>query len=399
MNGAYQFVVTVTDVNGLSTTSIVAVTVVPTLTTIVVTPDSATVFTNATQQFRAGGNDQFGTPVTNPAVVWSVSSGVGSISTTGVYHAPGSPGSAVVTATAASGLSAQALVTVVTQLPPPTGLSADAANNYTEIDLSWHAPSGDVTGYYIYRGTVPGGESTTPLNSSPVTDTTFRDTTVAPFTTYFYTVKAVSDGGMSGPSNEANATTAADLALFQPAVASSIENAGTAARFAVDGDSTTRWGSQFSDPQWIYVDLGSTYTIREVKLNWEHAAGKDYQIQVSSDAAGWTTIQTVTGNTTSGWHDYPALSGAGRYLRIYGTTRLTQYGYSLFDLNVYGSAGPSVPPDDSAPHWAGLVGDSQWIYVNERKVTSQNPAGNDHSNQARADAERSLDILKKLAIG
>jgi endoglucanase Acf2 len=342
MSGVYVFDVTVTDITGLTATSIVAVTVVPTLTTLVVTPDPATVFTSATQQFSASGTDQFGAPVANPAVVWSVTSGGGFISNTGLYHAPASPGSAVVTATTSGGLSAQASVTVVTQLPPPTGLSAIPANNFTEIDLSWKAPSGDVTGYYIYRGTSPGGESATPLNSSPVTDTTFSDTTVAPFTTYFYTVKAVNDGGASGPSNEASATTATDLALFQEATASSTENAGTPAAYAVDGNSTTRWSSQFSDPQWIYVDLGATYNISEVKLNWENAAGKDYQIQVSDDATNWTTILTVTGNTKAGWHDYPGLSGSGRYVRMYGTARTTQYGYSLYDFNVYGSPAPSI---------------------------------------------------------
>jgi endoglucanase Acf2 len=347
LSGAYQLLVTVADVNGLSTTSSVAVSVVQTLNTMVLTPSSASVFTNATQQFSANGTDQFGASVANPAVTWSVSSGAGSISNTGLYQAPGSPGSAVVTATSGS-LSVSANVSVLVQLPAPTGLSAAPANNNTEVDLSWTAPSGTVTGYNIFRGTMAGGESATPLNASPVTGTTFRDTTVSPLKTYFYTVKAVNSGGASSASNEANATTATDLALNQPVTASSIENGGTLASYAVDGNSTTRWSTQFSDPQWIYVDLGSTYNITELKLNWENAAGKDYQIQVSGDATSWTTIQNVTGNTTSGWHDYPGLSGSGRYVRIYGTARVTQYGYSLFDFNVYGSAAPQAPSALSA---------------------------------------------------
>jgi endoglucanase Acf2 len=342
VSGAYQFVVTVTDPNGLNTHSIVAVTVVQTLTTLMVTPNSATVFINGSQQFSASGIDQFGVQVSNAAVSWAVTSGGGSITTAGLYHAPGSPGSAVVTASSGD-TRGTADVTIVLQLPAPTGLIAVPANNYTEVDLSWMAPSGDVTGYNVYRGTSPGNESTTPLNSAPITDTSYRDTTVAPSTTYFYIVKAFNNGGLSGPSNEANATTAIDLALFHPATASSVENGGTPAAYAVDGDSTTRWSSQFSDPQWIYVDLGSTYNISEVKLNWEHAAGRDYQIQVSGDATNWTAILTVTGNTTSGWHDYPGLSGSGRYVRMYGTARTTQYGYSLYDYNVYGNAAPSVP--------------------------------------------------------
>ena len=293
LSGNYTFVVTLTDVNGRSTTTSVSVTVVPTLSTIVLTPNTASIFTDAAQQFSVSGNDQFGAPIVNPTVNWTVSTGAGSVSNTGLYQAPGTPGSAVVTATGGS-VSASASISVLVQLPAPTGLSAVDENN-TEIDLFWTAPSGAVTGYNIFRGTSVGGESAIPLNSVPITGTTFLDTTVLAFTTYFYTVKAVNSGGGSAASNEANATTATDLALNQPVTASSVENGGTSPQYAVDGNSSTRWSTQFSDPQWIYVDLGSTYNISEVKLNWETAAGQNYLIQVSNvpsdDSADWTTIE------------------------------------------------------------------------------------------------------------
>jgi beta-glucanase (GH16 family) len=233
----------------------------------------------------------------------------------------------------------------------PGNLSATAVSS-SEIDLSWAAPSSQgVIGYNLYRGASPGGESANPLNATPVTATAYQDTTVSPLTTYYYVVRAVYAAGTSDPSNEASATTpdaaGADLALFHPAFASSVENSSFPASNAVDGNSATRWSSQFSDPQWIYVDLGAVYNITEVKLNWEHAAGKDYQIQVSFDVANWTTIATITGNTTSGLHDYAGLSGTGQYVRMYGTARTSPYGYSLFDFNVYGNAAPSAPSSRS----------------------------------------------------
>ncbi len=222
----------------------------------------------------------------------------------------------------------------------PTQVSATVSYAY-EIDLSWTAPSGSVTGYNIYRGTSAGGEAATPLNTTPITDTTYQDTTVTPGNSYYYVVEAVNPAGSSSPSSEVSVTTPTvasdDLALGKPVTASSIQYDAFAASNAVDGNSGTRWSSQFSDPQWIYVDLGAIYNISEVKLNWENAAGKDYQIQVSNDAINWTTIYSVTGNTTSGWHDYTDLSGTGRYVRMYGTARDTQYGYSLYDFNAYGT--------------------------------------------------------------
>ena len=157
--------------------------------------------------------------------------------------------------------------------------------------------------YYADAWRRPGGfagwTSANPLNATPVTATTYQDTTVSPLTTYYYVVSAVYAAGTSDPSNEASATTSdaagADLVLFHPAFASSLENSSFPASNAGDGNSATRWSSQFSDPQWIYVDVGAVYNITELKLNWEHAAGKDYQIQVSFDAANWTTIATITG--------------------------------------------------------------------------------------------------------
>src|SRR5688572_20248270 len=52
----------------------------------------------------------------------------------------------------------------------------------------------------------------------------------------------------------------------RPVVASSEEGAGTPAAAAVDGNAGTRWSSQFSDPQWIRVDLGASAAIDQVRL-------------------------------------------------------------------------------------------------------------------------------------
>ncbi|HHW22776.1 MAG TPA: discoidin domain-containing protein [Clostridiaceae bacterium] len=43
---------------------------------------------------------------------------------------------------------------------------------------------------------------------------------------------------------------------------------------AFDGNTGTRWESNYSDPQWITVDLGESCSISGVKIVWENAAGK-----------------------------------------------------------------------------------------------------------------------------
>jgi len=125
------------------------------------------------------------------------------------------------------------------------------------------------------------------------------------------------------------------LSQGHPTTASSLESASFPASNAVDGNTGTRWSSGFSDPQWIYVDLGATHTISKVVLNWEAAYGKAYQIQTSNDATNWTTIYSTTSST--GGVQTLNVSGSGRYVRMYGTQRATQYGYSLWEFQVYGT--------------------------------------------------------------
>lgn len=76
------------------------------------------------------------------------------------------------------------------------------------VVLNWTAPSdtSGLTGYYIYRGASPGGESASPLRDFPVTQTTFTDNP-ASSGTYYYIVKPVYNSTTPGASsNEASAT-------------------------------------------------------------------------------------------------------------------------------------------------------------------------------------------------
>ncbi|MHC4745503.1 MAG: cellulase family glycosylhydrolase, partial [Planctomycetota bacterium] len=126
-----------------------------------------------------------------------------------------------------------------------------------------------------------------------------------------------------------------NIALSQPTACSSIENASYDSAYAVDGSGSTRWSSEFSDPQWIYVDLGSQKTVDSVRLIWEAAYATSYQIQVSDDASGWTDVYT-TSSGDGGIDDIDLGGVVGRYVRMYGTGRATSYGYSLWEFEVYG---------------------------------------------------------------
>lgn len=80
---------------------------------------------------------------------------------------------------------------------PPRNLVADASA--AGVVLTWDAPADadehQPVGYFVYRltaeGTAPGGPE--PVNSAPVTDTTYTD--LPPFGTWTYAVTAVRDVG------------------------------------------------------------------------------------------------------------------------------------------------------------------------------------------------------------
>ncbi len=134
---------------------------------------------------------------------------------------------------------------------------------------------------------------------------------------------------------------AVNLSQGKPVICSSTETTSTACTYAVDGNTGTRWSSAFSDPQWIQVDLGTNYNINRVVFNWETAYGQWYDLQISADAVSWTTI--YTNNDSDGGTDDFTVSGFGRYVRMYGRERATQWGYSLWEFEVYGSMGPTFP--------------------------------------------------------
>jgi hypothetical protein len=145
------------------------------------------------------------------------------------------------------------------------------------------------------------------------------------------------------PAGPAGAATCGNnAALNRPVAASSVENGATPAAGAVDGNTATRWSSAFSDPQWLRVDLGTATAVCQVALNWEAAFARAFQVQVSNDAANWTTIFSTT--TGAGGNQTVAVTGTGRFVRMLGTARATPWGYSLWEFGVFTEGGSTPPP-------------------------------------------------------
>ncbi|GHJ48372.1 hypothetical protein Cs7R123_57140 [Catellatospora sp. TT07R-123] len=172
----------------------------------------------------------------------------------------------------------------------------------------------------------------------------------------------------------------ATISEYKKVDASSYEG-GNAPGAAVDGRTTTRWSSAFSDPQWMSIDLGGTATITKVVLNWEAAFARAYRIETSNDKVTWTSIYSTT--TGAGGIETLNLSGTGRYVRLYGTARATGYGYSLWEFQVFGSvdtasstapllSGPTKAPATTGQFALTAPADAAMVTTTRRPVLSWN---------------------------
>ncbi|GAA1672193.1 discoidin domain-containing protein [Kribbella yunnanensis] len=157
------------------------------------------------------------------------------------------------------------------------------------------------------------------------------------------------------------------LSQGKPATASTSEGAGTPASAAVDGDANTRWSSVWADNQWLQVDLGATATVEQVVLQWEAAYATGFRIEVSANGQQWNQIYSTA--TGPGGTETLNVSGSGRYVRIFATTRANGYGVSLFEFKVFGTPGDSGPAPGtgtvriagSQGNWQLLVNNNPWV--------------------------------------
>ncbi len=221
MAGDYTFTATISN-GSLSTTSSVNVVVNQTLTRVSVTPATVTLLPNATKQFTATALDQFGNAMdTQPTFTWSLAPlSAGSISSTGLYTAPATSGTATVLGTADTIDIGTASVTV-SNTPPTVLVAASATPNPVngttttlsvlgtdadaglDLTYTWSAtssPAGsdpvfsdngtnasqvsvvtfNMAGDYTFTATISDGSLSTTSSVNVTVNQTFTSVTVAP---------------------------------------------------------------------------------------------------------------------------------------------------------------------------------------------------------------------------
>ena len=138
--------------------------------------------------------------------------------------------------------------------------------------------------------------------------------------------ESTSEPSVCGDTNEA---------LGKYAIASSIE-ANLNPSNAVDGLISTRWGSDFSNNQWLRIDLGAEKNVCQVVLNWEAAYGSGYTIRIGN-APEIQNSQTIARiENGDGGVDIIETDSkvSGKYLWVECLTRGTPWGFSLWEVQV-----------------------------------------------------------------
>ena len=226
-------------------------------------------------------------------------------------------------------------------------LDADPGNGDVTVTLSATDDSGYVYGRFELAYAAGGkvGEETAAFISGESVSRTFGN--LDPNQEYVVTAVVTDPFG-----NEVVKTvsfrstldlTGKNIALGKTATATSRENAGLDAEYAVDGDRSTRWGSEFRDNEVLDIDLGNVYSLTQIAIFWDQTAySTDYEVEGSETGSsyypifsreGWNGQATGDGCRADVF-DIPVKTYA-RYLRLTSTKRATQYGSSVREFEVY----------------------------------------------------------------
>jgi len=120
-----------------------------------------------------------------------------------------------------------------------------------------------------------------------------------------------------------------------------------AGKDAIDNNVWARWDSGVvetpagsgnyvgRDGEWLQVDLGRVTSVCGIKPYWEAAFAADYDVLVSTDGQNWATAAQVRGVSEAGPQVSRFEPVSARYVKIVSVTRGTQFGISMWDLEIF----------------------------------------------------------------
>ncbi|MFO7870389.1 MAG: discoidin domain-containing protein [Kiritimatiellia bacterium] len=106
----------------------------------------------------------------------------------------------------------------------------------------------------------------------------------------------------------------------------------------VDGDTFTRWSSEYSAPQEIVIDLGESARLKALRLHWEKASATKYSVLLSNDGEQWRSVYLYVNETTEPASRVDKVDIGGlraRKIKLDLRKRVNdEWGFSLYEIEV-----------------------------------------------------------------
>lgn len=110
----------------------------------------------------------------------------------------------------------------------------------------------------------------------------------------------------------------------------------------VDNNNSSSWQASSTKDEYVIIDLGDNYLVDGLSIIWEVANAKDYDVKVSKVNSNWQSVnpvyQFVNGVSGNRTDELRFNSVEGRYIRLELKTGSTQWGFRIYELDVYSSS-------------------------------------------------------------
>ncbi|WP_217562670.1 discoidin domain-containing protein [Paenibacillus sp. GbtcB18] len=200
----------------------------------------------------------------------------------------------------------------------------------SSILLRWEENAHDLVEYHVSINGEHTGSSS--VNSYMIEN-------VQPEQSYEIKIIARNHYGMHSEESTLRVTTEAlrrkgNLSAFKPVNCSSEEIDRLAKQNVVDQCPDTRWSSNYTDHEWISLDLGMQKEFNRVRLLWEEAHALEYQLEASEDGRQWRVLDRIT-NGKSGEYEWTGGREQARFVRVNCFKRSGIFGYSLWEFSIF----------------------------------------------------------------
>ena len=141
-----------------------------------------------------------------------------------------------------------------------------------------------------------------------------------------------------------------NIAKGKKAFSNSVQETGYQPEEAFDGNLGSRYAAaSYESGVTLGVDLGKTYKVSSVAFKWENAYATEYNIQVSKDGKAYDTVKTMTADKAETIEVPLDEAVEARYVRIECVKNALNYGYSLWEMGVYGTEVAEVETTTNTP--------------------------------------------------